>query len=102
MRGVVRHQACGGNQVPEKGVAVHTLLLTTLISLPLIHLISLPRFAAMFPEADFSSPAAVAHAREQITDVVLRGILTPATSDVERLAASYGSQATLAPSAEEA
>ena len=53
------------------------LLFTTLISLPLIHLISLPRFAAMFPDADFTSPAAIAHAREQITDLVLRGILCP-------------------------
>jgi TetR/AcrR family transcriptional regulator len=59
------------------------LLLTTLISLPLIHLISLPRFVAMFPDADVSSPAAIAHAREQITDLVLGGILSPTTPDSE-------------------
>jgi TetR/AcrR family transcriptional regulator len=53
------------------------LVFTTLISLPLIHLISLPRFAAMFPGADFSSPAAIAHARDQITDLMLCGILSP-------------------------
>src|SRR5262249_54975578 len=53
------------------------LLFTTLISLPLIHLVSLPRFASIFPDTDFTSPAAIAHAREQLTDLVLRGILTP-------------------------
>jgi TetR/AcrR family transcriptional regulator len=53
------------------------LLFTTLISLPLMHLISLPRFAAMFPATDFTSPAALAHAREQMTELVLRGIFSP-------------------------
>ena len=53
------------------------LLFTTLVSLPLMHLISLPRFAAMFPDTDFTSPDAIAHAREQITGLVLRGILSP-------------------------
>jgi TetR/AcrR family transcriptional regulator len=56
------------------------LLFTTLTSLPLIHLISLPRFAAMFPDADFSSPTAIAHACDQITDLMLRGILSPTTT----------------------
>jgi len=54
------------------------LLITTLISLPLIHLISLPRFAAVFPASDFTSPDAIAHAREQLTEFLLRGILAPA------------------------
>jgi AcrR family transcriptional regulator len=57
------------------------LLYTTVMSLPLIHLISLQRFAVMFPDADFTSPAAIAHAREQITELVLRGILTPTIDD---------------------
>ncbi len=62
------------------------LLFTTLISLPLIHLNSLPRFAAMFPDADITSPAAVAHARDQIDEVVLHGILSPATPDADHFA----------------
>jgi TetR/AcrR family transcriptional regulator len=52
------------------------VLLTTLMSLPLIHMISLPRFALMFPERDFTSPEAIAHACDQITALVLRGIMT--------------------------
>jgi TetR/AcrR family transcriptional regulator len=63
------------------------LLFTTLMSLPLIHLISLPRFAVLFPGADFSSPAAIAHARDQITDLMLNGILSPTknpdTNDID-------------------
>jgi TetR/AcrR family transcriptional regulator len=79
------------------------LLFTTLISLPLIHLISLPRFVAMFPGADFSSPAAIAHARDQITDLMLCGILSPTiTPDSDDIEASYSSQTSLAPSEEEA
>jgi len=78
------------------------LLLTTLISLPLIHLISLPRFAVMFPDADFTSPAAVAHAREQITDVVLCGILSLATPDANPIPPSCSSRAARAPSEKEA
>ncbi len=65
---------------------------TTLISLPLIHLVSLPRFAAMFPGADLTSPAALAQAREQITDLVLHGILTAATPDSTILEASHNTQ----------
>jgi len=75
---------------------------TTLISLPLIHLVSLPRFAAVFPGADFTSPAAIAHAREQITDLVLHGILSPTTPNSDNLAASHTSQTALAHSEEEA
>lgn len=75
---------------------------TTLISLPLIHLISLPRFATMFPGADFTSPAAIDHAREQITDLMLHGILSPTTPDSDNLEASYSGQMTLAHSEEEA
>jgi len=78
------------------------LLFTTLISLPLIHLASLPRFAAMFPGADFTSPAAIAHARKQITDLLLYGILSTATTDADTLEESHSSQTTLAHPAEEA
>ena len=78
------------------------LLFTTLISLPLIHLISLPRFAAMFPATDFTSPAAIAHAREQITELVLCGILTPASEHSDTLEAFQTGQASLADPTEEA
>lgn len=44
-------------------------------SLPLIHLTSLRRFEAIFPGADFTSREALAHARGQIVELVLRGML---------------------------
>ena len=78
------------------------LLFTTLISLPLIHMASLPRFAAIFPGADFTSPAAIAHARKQITDLLLCGILSTTTTDADTLEASHSGQTTLAHPAEEA
>jgi AcrR family transcriptional regulator len=53
-----------------------TLLLTTVMSLPLIHLISLPRYEALFTDSDFHSPAALEHAREQMLELVLHGTLT--------------------------
>lgn len=53
------------------------ILFTTIMSLPLIHMVSLPRFQLAFPDADFTSPAALAHARQQIADLLLGGILTP-------------------------
>ena len=71
------------------------LLFSTLVSLPLMHLISLPRFAAMFPETDFTSQGAIAHAREQITGLVLRGILCPNAPNSENLTAIHR-QTTLA------
>jgi TetR/AcrR family transcriptional regulator len=71
------------------------LLFTTLVSLPLMHLISLPRFTAMFPDTDFTSPDAIAHAREQITGLVLRGIFCPNAPHAKHLAAIH-SQTTLA------
>jgi TetR/AcrR family transcriptional regulator len=77
------------------------LLFTTLISLPLIHMASLPRFAAMFPDADFTSPVAIAHARQQITDLLLCGILSSTTTHSDTLEASYSGQMTLAHPAEE-
>jgi AcrR family transcriptional regulator len=53
------------------------ILFTTLMSVPLIHVVSLRRFALQFPEVDFTSPQAIAHARDQITAMLLSGILTP-------------------------
>ncbi|WIG58252.1 MAG: Transcriptional regulator, AcrR family [Ktedonobacterales bacterium] len=52
------------------------LLHTTLTSLPMFHLVSLPRYQTIYPDTDFTSPEALAHAREQLTELVLRGILT--------------------------
>jgi TetR/AcrR family transcriptional regulator len=77
------------------------LLFSTLVSLPLIHLTSLPRFAVMFPDTDFTSPDAIAHARDQLTDLVLRGILCPHAPDPKNLATIH-SQTTLAHSQERA
>lgn len=51
------------------------ILFTTVMSLPLIHFVSLPRFQLMFPETEFTTHAALAHACEQITELVLRGTL---------------------------
>lgn len=84
------------------------LLFTTVTSLPMFHMVSLPRFAAMFPDADFISPAAIAHAREQIIELVLRGILTPAIDDADTHQAdvshnaAHNGQATLAHPTQEA
>lgn len=51
------------------------ILFTTVMSLPLIHFVSLPRFQLMFPDTEFTTHAALAHACEQITELVLRGTL---------------------------
>jgi TetR/AcrR family transcriptional regulator len=52
------------------------LLLATVMSLPLIHLVSLPRYAQHFPQYDFDSPEALVRAREQLLTLVLHGTLT--------------------------
>lgn len=63
------------------------ILFTTVMSLPLIHLISLPRYTAMFPERDFQSHTSIAHARDQITRMLTDGILMPSEegADATRL-----------------
>lgn len=53
------------------------MLFTTMMSVPLIHLVSLRRFELQFPDVDFTSPQAIAHARDQITALLLSGMLTP-------------------------
>jgi TetR/AcrR family transcriptional regulator len=92
-----RAQAAG---IVRKDLDPH-LLFTTLLSLPLMHLISLPRFATMFPNTDFTSLEAFAHARDQLTGLVLRGILCQAGPNEEHLTAIH-SQTSLALSQEEA
>jgi AcrR family transcriptional regulator len=52
------------------------ILITTFTSLPLIHMVSLARFQRMFPGEDFTSSAALAHARRQMSLILLNGILT--------------------------
>ena len=51
------------------------IMFTLVMSLPLIHLISLPRYQLIFPTFDFTSPEGLAHAREQIIELVVRGAL---------------------------
>jgi TetR/AcrR family transcriptional regulator len=51
------------------------IMFTMVMSLPLIHLVSLPRYQLIFPAIDFTSPEALAHAREQIIELVVRGTL---------------------------
>jgi TetR/AcrR family transcriptional regulator len=53
------------------------LVMATATSLPLIHVISLPRYEVLFPGTDFSSPAALEGARDQIIALVLDGMLMP-------------------------
>jgi TetR/AcrR family transcriptional regulator len=53
------------------------ILFTTIMSLPLIHVVSLPRLQIIFPDEDFASPAAIARAQQQLTDLLLNGMLTP-------------------------
>ncbi len=53
------------------------ILFTTVMSLPLIHFVSLPRFQLMFPDTEFTTQAALALACEQITERVPRGTLAP-------------------------
>lgn len=78
------------------------LLFTTITTLPMFHMISLPRSAILFPDTDFTSPAAIAHAREQIIELVLRGVLTPTSGTPQTLTAFPSGQATLAHPTEEA
>ncbi len=65
---------------PEGGVPRRDLdpelLFATGMSLPLIHLLSLPRCSLHFPHSDFSSSEALAHAREQLTMILEHGTLT--------------------------
>ena len=51
------------------------IMFTVVMGLPLIHMVSLPRYQLTFPTIDFTSPEALAHAREQIIELVVRGAL---------------------------
>lgn len=51
------------------------MLIATVMGCSLIYLVSTPRYRLVFPGADFSSPEALAHAREQIVNLIVHGIL---------------------------
>ena len=51
------------------------MLIATVMGCSFIHLLSLPRYQLVFPDADLSSPEALAHAREQIVSLVVHGIM---------------------------
>jgi AcrR family transcriptional regulator len=52
-------------------------LIVNVMGMTLIHVISLPRYQALFPDKDLGSPEALARAREQIVGLVLHGMLDP-------------------------
>jgi AcrR family transcriptional regulator len=51
------------------------MLISTVMGCSFIHLLSIPRNQLVFPGADLSSPEALAHAREQIVNLVVHGIM---------------------------
>jgi TetR/AcrR family transcriptional regulator len=51
------------------------MIVAMVATLPLFYIASLRRFTTMFPAADFTSPEALARAREQIVALVLHGVL---------------------------
>lgn len=51
------------------------VLMTLIMGATLAHLSSLPRYALMFPEADFTSDSALERARDQLVQLVLHGTL---------------------------
>jgi TetR/AcrR family transcriptional regulator len=51
------------------------MLISTVMGCSFIHLVSTPRYQLIFPDTDFSSPEALAHAREQIVSLIVHGIL---------------------------
>jgi hypothetical protein len=48
-------------------------------SMVLIHLLSLPNYEAIFCGVDFSSPTALAHARDQLISFAVHALMEPAT-----------------------
>lgn len=55
------------------------LLIANIPGIALIYLLSIPRYELFFPDADLRSAEARAHAREQITDLIINGIMTHTT-----------------------
>jgi TetR/AcrR family transcriptional regulator len=53
------------------------MIMALLMNFSLGYLTNLPRSQALFPNTDFTSPDALAHAREQLIALVLHGTLIP-------------------------
>ncbi len=51
------------------------MVITSVMGCSFIHLLSIPRYQLIFPGADLSSPGALAHAREQIVNLIVHAIL---------------------------
>jgi AcrR family transcriptional regulator len=51
------------------------MLISVVMGCSLIYLVSTPRYQLIFPGADLASPGALAHAREQIINLIVHGIL---------------------------
>ncbi|HLW02468.1 MAG TPA: TetR family transcriptional regulator [Ktedonobacterales bacterium] len=51
------------------------MVIASVMGCSFIHLLSIPRYQLVFPGADLSSPGALAHAREQIVNLIVHGIL---------------------------
>ncbi|GHO48103.1 TetR/AcrR family transcriptional regulator [Ktedonospora formicarum] len=51
------------------------LLVAHVLNMCFFHVLSIPRYQLHFPERDFSSPEALAQAREQIVILVLHGVM---------------------------
>ena len=56
-----------------------TILLTHVMGSSLIYLLSLPSYQLLLPHTDFTSPEALTHAREQIVEMIVRGVITLAS-----------------------
>ena len=53
------------------------MLITHVMGSPLIYLLSLPSYQLLLPHTDFTSPEALIHAREQIVEMIVRGVVSP-------------------------
>lgn len=54
------------------------VLIAQVMGSVLNYLLSLPSYQLLFPESDFTSPEALACAREQIVDLIVQGVMVPA------------------------
>jgi TetR/AcrR family transcriptional regulator len=57
------------------------ILVVNVSCMSMAYLASLTRHTMFFPDLDFTSPAALAHAREQLTQLVLHGTMTPSSPE---------------------
>jgi len=56
------------------------LLIAHVMGSVLIYLLSLPSYQLLSPETDFTSPAALTHAREQLVHLIVQGVMPPSCS----------------------